>query len=93
MLDSLSSFSIQVAFEINCENLEDCTSDLRLTVQLYLLSSGRIEEVSRDTIIYVDASNEMQMTVDVTNLVSSSYGSKFTSSAGAALIREVGLSG
>ena len=82
----------QVSFEINCDDVVDCTSDLRLTVKLYLLSSGRIEEVSRDTIIYVDASNELQMKVDVTNVRSSSYGSKFTSSAGAALIRDVGLS-
>lgn len=81
-----------VAFEINCDNLADCTSDLRLTVELYLLSGGRIEKVTHDTVIFLDASNELHMKVDVTNLVSSSYGSNFTSSAGAALMKDVSLS-
>ena len=82
----------QVAFAIKCESLDVCTSDLKLSVNLYLLSGGRLDAVTSGTIIYLDASNELQMTVNVMNLFESSYGSNFTSSMGAALRRDVGLS-
>lgn len=86
-----SSFR-QAGFEINCDYLEDCISDLRLKVDLYLLIGIRLKEVTRDTVIHVDESNEMLMKVDVTNLNSSSYGSNFTSLAGILLKRGVTLS-
>ena len=88
-----SDLVLQVTFAINCDNLEDCTSDLKLTVELYLESGGRRgQKVEKDTILYLGASEKLQMQVDVTNLQSSSYGSKFTSLSDVALEGDITLS-
>lgn len=91
VLDEYSNPHVQrdVVFEINCDNLEDCDSNLKVTVELDLQIRGRTEKVTRDSIIFLDASSELHMKVDVTNLMKSSYGSNFKSTAGVALAKEV----
>ncbi|XP_060575984.1 integrin alpha-3-like [Ruditapes philippinarum] len=77
-------------FDKKCDNINTCSSDLRLQVEMFLLMDGVVPtHVHDNTVLYVDAANMLQVTADVLNLLNSSYTAKVSGEVSTLMKRDV----
>ena len=78
----LFNFFCKVYFDRACDVEENCTSDLNLTVNVFLVESGkRRSPYTSTTAIYLGGTETLEMEVDVTNLHDTAYNVNFTAMA------------
>lgn len=52
----------KVEFDKKCDSIDECTSDLKLTVDMFLLKrDGTSMKVEEDTVIYIGDANELEV--------------------------------
>jgi hypothetical protein len=55
---------LKTEFDKKCDNINTCTSDLRLQVEMFLLMDGVVPtHVHDNTVLYVDAANMLQVSI------------------------------
>ncbi|XP_053373230.1 integrin alpha-4-like isoform X2 [Mercenaria mercenaria] len=78
-----------IEFDKKCDSITTCTSDLKLTVEMFLTKEGVVPtQVKEDTNIYIDAANILQVTADTTNLFNSSYRANVSGEVSALMKRD-----
>ncbi|XP_052259458.1 integrin alpha-V-like isoform X6 [Dreissena polymorpha] len=69
----------KVEFDKKCETLDQCKSDLVLSVEMDLIGDGPDVKINRSSVILVGERDTLAVTIDVKNVQDISYNANFTS--------------